>query len=199
MKKKIRITTKQLNALLFAYRVGGFALIVGLLLGYSVLIGKPTEFLLIFLPYFVTKGFYTAQYHATSLKTCFIYSLLVFSFILTIALPKELSISVSIILGCGTAYGSYKIGTIQKKLKDYAYIKPRYEEMTAPRPFSCATCTEEELIQRCKELHYSEAKTQLAIEFFIKKTKHSIIADNFCIEPSSVTMSKWRMKKDLEK
>ena len=53
--------------------------------------------------------------------------------------------------------------------------------------------------QRCKELHYPEAKTQLAIEFFIKKTKHSIIADNFCIEPSSVTMSKWRMKKDLEK
>ena len=197
--KKIRITAKQYKRISYLYRVSGFLTIVGLLLGYSVLIGKPTEFLLVFLPYFITKGFYTAQYHATSLKTCFIYSLLVFSFILTIALPKELSISVSIILGCGIAYGSHKIGTIQKKLKDYAYIKPRYEQMAAPRPFSCATCTEEELIQRCKELHYPEAKTQLAIEFFIKKTKHSIIADNFCIEPSSVTMSKWRMKKDLEK
>ena len=139
-----------------------------MLLGYSVLIGKPTEFLLIFLPYFVTKGFYSTQYHATSLKTCFVYSLLVFLFILTIALPKELSISVSIILGCGIAYGSYKIGTIQKKLKDYAYMKPRYEEMTSPRPFSCVSCTEAELIARCKELHYSEDKTELAVEFFIR-------------------------------
>lgn len=197
--KKIRITAKQYKRISYLYRVGGFLTIVGLLLGYSVLIGKPTEFLLVFLPYFVTKGFYSTQYHATSLKTCFVYSVMVFAFVTTIAMPKEYSISVSIILGCGIAYGSYKIGTIQKKLKDYAYIKPRYEEMTAPRPFSCVSCTEAELIARCKELHYSEVKTGLAVEFFIKKTKHSIIADRFCIEPSSVAMSKWRMKKDLEK
>lgn len=197
--KKIRITAKQYKRISYLYRVGGFLTIVGLLLGYSVLIGKPTEFLLVFLPYFVTKGFYSTQYHATSLKTCFVYSLMIFAFVATIAMPKEYSINVSMILGCGIAYGSYKIGTVQKKLKDYEHIKPRYEEMITPKPFSCVSCTEADLIARCKELHYSEVKTELAVEFFIKKTKHSIIADRFCIEPNSVTMSKWRMKKDLEK
>ena len=188
MKKKIRITTKQFNALSFAYRVGGFALIVGLLLGYSFLIGKPIEFALIFLPYFVTKGFYSRQWHASSLKQCFVLSLVIFAFLTTIALPKEYSISVAFVLGLLAAYGSYKAGDIQAKLKDYAH------EITATTPFNTDTCTEAELIDRCRALRFSDTNTELAVEFFIRKTPHRVIADRLYIDEKSVTTRKKRMK-----
>lgn len=187
MKKKIRITTKQFNALSFAYRVGGFALIIGLLLGYSLLIGKPIEFALIFLPYFATKGFYSRQWHASSLKQCFVLSLVIFAFLTTIALPKEYSISVAFVLGLLAAYGSYKAGDIQARLDSVAVDKP----------FNTDTCTETELIDRCRALRFSDTNTELAIEFFIRKTPHRVLADRLSIDEKSVTTRKKRMKVKL--
>lgn len=49
MMKKIKITQRQYNALSKAYRFGGFAIIVGLLIGFSALIGKPIEFFMVFM------------------------------------------------------------------------------------------------------------------------------------------------------
>ena len=129
MKKKIKITRDKYEKISKLYRFGGFAIIVGLLISFSSLIGKPVEFLCIFLPYFITKNFYAKQYHAKSLKNCFAYSLLIFGFATLTTLPKEISISFSILLGVLIAFISYKIGDIQFKLKDYEYISDRYEKL----------------------------------------------------------------------
>lgn len=204
MKRKIKITQRQYNALSKAYRFGGFAIIVGLLIGFSALIGKPIEFLLIFLPYFITKNFYARQFHSHSLKECFILSLIVFSLVLLTALPTAISIAFSIVLGLAIAFISYKVGIVQFKLKDYEYIEPRYNELvdfykksTSVKPFNLNTCTESELRKRCAELRFSQDNTELAVEFFIKKTKHSIIADKLCIDEKSVTRRKMRLKEKL--
>ena len=197
--RRIRVTRRQYRIISYLYRMGGFIAILGLLLGYSILIGKPIEFALIFLPYFITKGFYEKQYHAESLRGCVILSIMIFAFAVTVAMPVEYSISISAMIGLGLAYVSSKAGVIKSKLKEYETIAPAYYAMINKPKFSCASCTEEELIAKCRELRYSEEKTALAIEFFIKKTKQNIIAERYCIEPSSVAMRKWRMKKDLEK
>lgn len=191
--KKIRITSKQYRALSFGYRIGGFFTILGLLCGYAVLIGKPFEFALIFLPYFITKGFYSRQWHANSLKQCFMLSLGIFAFLTTIALPKDMSVLVALILGLLAAYVSYRAGVIQFKLRDYEYIEPRYTAMTE-KPFNTDTCTESELIARCRQIRLSDENTALAVEFFIRKTKHSIIADRLSIDEKSVTTRKKRLK-----
>lgn len=195
--KKIRITTKQYKAISFAYRIGGFFTILGLLLGYSILIGKPIEFILIFIPYFATKGFYARQWHASSLKQCLLLSLGIFAFITTIALPKSYSISVAVVFGLLAAYISYHAGVVQFKLRDYAYIEPRYNVLIAPRPFDTETATESELIDRCRALHFSDENTELAVEFFIRKTPHKVIADRLFIDEKSVTTRKKRMKAKL--
>lgn len=204
MKRKIKITQRQYNALSKAYRFGGFAIIVGLLIGFSALIGKPIEFLFVFLPYFITKNFYARQYHSRSLKECFTISLVVFSLIMLTTLPKVMSIIFSVLLGLAIAFISYKIGIMQFKLKDYEYIEPRYNELVAfyenatkSKPFDVNTCTENELRKRCEELHFSYDNTELAVEFFIKKTKHSIIADKLCIDEKSVTRRKMRLREKL--
>ena len=201
----IQVTRRQYDIISRIYRLGGFALILGLLMGFAWLIGKPIEFLLIFLPYFLTKGIYTKQYHSRSLKECFSLSLIVFALALMACVPSGASIMFSVVLGLAIAFVSYKVGVIQFKLKDYEYIEPRYNFLvdfyrkeTEEKPFDVNTCTEEELRKRCKELRFSQDNTELAVEFFIRKTKQSVIADRLCIDEKSVTTRKKRLKAKLQ-
>lgn len=201
----IKVTRKQYAIISRIYRFGGFALILGLLMGFAWLISKPIEFLLIFLPYFFTKGLYARQYHSRSLRECFILSLGIFSLAVIACVPCETSISFSVLLGLVIAFISYKAGVVQFKLKDYEYIEPRYNELVAfyenatkSKPFDVNACTEEELRKRCAELHFSYDNTELAVEFFIKKTKQSVIADKLCIDEKSVTTRKKRLKAKLQ-
>ena len=201
---KIRVTSKQYRIISYFYRFGGFTIIIGLLLGYSFLIGKPIEFLCVFLPYFITKNFYSKQYHSNSLKHCFIISLITFGIAITFAVPKEMSVMFSFFLGFIIAFISYKIGIIQFKLKDYAYIEPRYNQLVdfyneniLHKSFNVNNCTKDELLDRCSKLHLSKENTELAVAFFINKTKQSIIADKLCIDEKSVTMKKMRLKQKL--
>lgn len=195
--KKIRVTTKQYKTLSLAYRITGFFIILGLLFGYSILIGKPIEFILIFIPYFVTKGFYARQWHASSLKQCLLLSLGIFAFITTVTLPSEFSITFAAAIGLLAAYISYRAGVVQFKLRDYAYIEPRYNALIAPQPFDTETATESELIDRCRALHFSDENTELAVEFFIRKTPHKVLADRLFVEEKSITTRKRRMKAKL--
>ena len=119
MKRKIKVTAKQYATISKIYRFGGFAIITGLLASISVLVGKPFEFLFIFLPYFISKNFYEKQYHAKSLKQCFVMSLMIFAAAIIFVFPAEISMTSSVIIGSGIAYISYKAGTIQYKLRDY--------------------------------------------------------------------------------
>ena len=204
MERKIKITRGQYAALSKVYRFGGFAIILGLLMGFAWLIGKPIEFVLIFLPYFFTKGLYARQFHARSLKECFVLSLIVFGFITVSCVSHETSLMFAVLIGLVIAFISGKIGDVQLKLKDYEYIEPRYNwllrfytEATEERPFDVENCTEEELKDRCKALHLSDENTELAIEFFVRKTKHKIIAERLCIDEKSVTTRKKRLKAKL--
>lgn len=85
------------------------------------------------------------------------------------------------------AYISYYIGNLQHQVEVKQSV------------FNTDDCTETELIKRCRELHFSEENTNLAIEFFIKKTKHSVLADRLYIEEKSITTRKKRMKALLNK
>ena len=166
MKKKIKVTAKQYAIISKIYRFGGFAIIMGLLASISVLVGKPFEFLFIFLPYFISKNFYEKQYHAKSLKQCFVISLMIFAAAIIFVFPAEISMTSSVIIGSGIAYISYKAGTIQDKLRDYDYIEPRYNQLvefyqkaTTQKQFDVNTCTENELRQRCERLRFGEENT----------------------------------------
>ena len=204
MKRKINVTRRQYETISRIYRFGGFALVMGLLIGFSFLIGKPIEFMLIFLPYFISKNFYTVQFHSKSLKQCFTLSLMVFALATMAVVPSNFSIMFSVLFGCAIAFVSYKVGIVQRKINDYDYIEPRYnqlvefyKEATTPKPFSTDTCSRDELIARCNELKFSKENTDLAVEFFINRTKQSIIADRLCIDEKSVVMRKMRLKRKL--
>jgi hypothetical protein len=203
---KIKITRQQFEKLKFAYRIFMFSLTLAILVAFSILIKKPIEFVFIFLPYFATKGLYSYQWHSDSLKECFILSIGLFALSLCITLPTSFSMVFSLFVGLMLAYLSCKAGIIKFKLKDYAFIEPRYNQLVdwyneanKPKEFNTATCTLEELLNRCKELRLSQENTTLAVEFFINKTKQSKIADILCIDETSVAIKKFRLKQKLNK
>lgn len=193
----IKVTQKQYNIILFCYRIGGFLFVLTTLLTYAYFVDKIVEFVLIFLPYFITKGFYSAQWHSTSFKSCLLLSISIFCFLITIVMPKQYSILCAVLLGLTTAYLSYVAGKIKIKLNDYDTLIKAQNAEIQPKQFNVDTCTEEKLINRCKELRLSQENTELAVEFFIKKTKQSILAEKLFVEEKSITTRKQRLKKKL--
>lgn len=190
MKRKIKVTRKQYERIVLIYRISGFITIVGLLIGFAYLMGKPIEFVIMFLSYFFTKGLYKRQYHANSLKQCLLFSIGIFSIAIIFILPQSISICFSLIFGLTISFISYKVGNL-------LHIAKEYENLSMPKPFNTETCTESELIERCKELRLSEENTKLAIEFFIRKTKQSILAERLCIDEHSIAERKRRLKHKL--
>lgn len=189
---KIRVTRKQYNRILLGYRISAFLVVLVVLIGYSLHLSRHIEFVLIFLPYFVSKGWYQKQYHSKSLKQCCLISIMVFAFAVTMVVPQNFSMCCSFAVGTSIAYGSSKIADINERLE-------KYDKLIEQKPFSVDNCTEKELLERCQELKLSEENTRLAVHFFVKKTKQSIIAEELCIDEHSVTVRKRRLKKQLNK
>lgn len=190
--KKIRVTSKQFAVISFSYRILGFLFIIGLLVIFAHLIGKPFEFVLIFLPYFVTKGLYSKQWHSNSMKQCMAISILTFALLTLVTIDDNYSILFSVIVGLSVAYCSYKVGVAKAKSDELDEIK------SAKTKFCLDGCSEEELRERCRELNFSESNTELSVDLFIRKIPHKVIADKLNIQEKSVTMQKTRLKKKLE-
>lgn len=96
---------------------------------------------------------------------------------------------------------NYAVGWIGNTKRDADFYEIHYKQLKQKleqqKTFNVDTCTEIELRTRCHELRLSETNEELAVAFFIKKTKHSIIADELCINEKSVTMRKRRMREQL--
>lgn len=158
----------------------------------AFLTGKYIETVVLFVSFVWLRYAFPKTYHSNSFWLCILISIIVFIVAILFMPNKHLSLLTCIIFGLIIDYIAYKV-------KDCCDLKLSIQEFTKPKPFSVDTCTEEELLARCKELHLSEDNTNLAIEFFIKKTKQSILADELNINEKSVQVRKQRLKEKLNK
>ena len=125
------------------------------------------------------------------------YCLLITNFIIWLCISQSRVLSVSLLSTLLEAFSVCWIGCIiQHKIIISKEVSVLRKEL-APKPFNTDTCSKEELLIRCKQLRLSTSTTDLAVAFFIDKTKHSIIAENLCIEEKSVIMKKMRLKQKL--
>lgn len=118
-------------------------------------------------------------------------------FALWCAIPRELTLSYWLL---STIFDSFMISWIASSLQEKITLTIEYKEKRLSdinKPFNVDTCSREELLIRCKELHFSKDNTDSAIAFFIDKTKQSVIADELCINEKSVAQHKFRLKKRL--
>lgn len=124
------------------------------------------------------------------------YFVMIVNFIIWVSISKATTLSINLLFIPFQAFAFCWLGSIIEEKLILAKL-PKEEPKVEPKPFNTDTCTKDELIARCNELKLSKDNTELAIAFFIDKTKHSIIADQLCIEEKSVIMKKLRLKQKL--
>ena len=161
----------------------------------SFLLNKWVEGIFFFICHWLIRYQFPKQYHHVVPSMCRLITSIVFFFGVSFIFPFGLSLLSAIPI-------TYFISWVGFTKKQADYYETKYlrlkEELESKETFCVDDCNEEQLRKRCKKLNFNEYRTNLAVEFFIKKTKQSKIADMFCIDEKSVQQNKRRMKKILK-
>ena len=182
-------------------KIVGEAVLISPLFIISIFFDLWSECLLIIVLLFFYKSMYPLQYHADKNIVCVALSYCTVIIGLVIAFVFRKQYLLMTLLFNAVAFISARVGSMQRQAEKYELIAEPYAELVefynqaiAPRPFDTETATESELIDRCRALHFSDENTELAVEFFIRKTPHKVLADRLFIDEKSVTTRKKRMK-----
>lgn len=162
----------------------------------ALILEKYIEGAFFFICHWLIREQFPRQYHHIIPAMCRLLTSVIFFFGVSFMIPLAWSL-VSAVPIC---YFISWVGFTKKQADVYElkYTKLK-EQLEKKKEFNLATCTEQELIERCQELRMSEENTKLCVEFFIKKTKQKVIADELNIEEKSVQMRKLRLKNKLNR
>lgn len=177
----LSLTQRKIKNAILAIVITAIAILIA-----SLLTGKYIEGILFFFIHWFIREQFPKQYHYVVPSMCRTVSAIVFFFGTCFILPFNMSILSAVPICYFIGWVGYKA-----KLGDL-YL------MNIDKPFNINTCTEKELRKRCEQLRISTENTELAVEFFIKQTKQSIIAERLCIDEKSVTTRKKRLKQKLQ-
>lgn len=191
---KIKVTRRQYKIIINLYRIIMFIIALALLIIYSILIDKLAEFCIMFISYFITKDMYTTQYHSNSMKMCLLMSLFVFAVSLTLCVDSDISLICSALFGLIISFVSSHVGKIKQDLKDYERLRKEEIERNS---FNTATCSEEQLLARCKELGLNNEQIDFCVKAFSDKLAIKDLAEYYCLEIQSVKNKKQIYKNKL--
>ena len=162
----------------------------------SFLFNKWIEGVVFFVCHWFIREQYPKQYHHIMPSMCRLISSIVFFFGISFVFPLALSLFSVIPI-------NYFIGWIGFTKKEADYYEYKYyklkSQLNEKKEFSTDTCTESELIERCKELNFKPQQIDLCVELFIMQTKQSELADKYSIQEKSLQQQKRRLKQKLNK
>lgn len=158
--------------------------------------GKWLEAIIFLVAHTLIRPQFKRQFHHIIPAICRQITGIVFFFGISFVIPIEYSFLSAVPI-------NYLVGWVGETRATKDYYERKYlelaKQLNKPQEFNVLSCTEDELVARCKELGFSEENIELAIHFFIKKTKQSKIADMLFVDEKSVQQHKRRMKQKLNK
>lgn len=154
---------------------------------FATVTGKYIETIAMFVSFVYLRNSFGKTWHSKSFWVCIFASCAIFAVSIVFVPNRGVSVFACVVFAFVIDYVAYKY-------RDYCDVLVELN-----KPFDVETCTTEELLTRCREIGLSEENTKLAVEFFIKKTKQSVIADDLCINEKSVQIRKKRLKEKLNK
>lgn len=169
------------------FQISTYGIVFFVIAVMAVLTGKYIETIGLFTSFVALRYSFGKTWHSKSFWNCIFISCVIFIVSIGFVPSKGVSILACIIFGLCIDYLAYKY-------KDYVDVLAQLN-----KPFNVDFCTEAELLTRCREVGLSQENTELAVDFFIKKTKQSEIADKLFINEKSVQMKKSRLRKKLNK
>ncbi len=169
------------------FQVATYGIVFATIALMAVVTGKYIETIGLFVSFVSLRYAFEKTWHSKSFWRCIFISCVVFVVAIAFVPNKGVSLLSCVAFGLCIDYVAYKY-------KDYEDIR-----LELYKPFNVDTCTRAELLTRCRQVGLSEENTELAVEFFIKKTKQSEIADCLCINEKSVQIRKKRLRQKLNK
>lgn len=169
------------------FQVATYGIVFATISLMAIVTGKYIETIGLFVSFVSLRYAFEKTWHSKSFWRCIFISCVVFVVGISFVPNKGVSLLACIAFGLCIDYVAYKY-------KDYEDIR-----LELYKPFNVDTCTRAELLTRCREVGLSEENTELAVEFFVKKTKQSEIADRLCINEKSVQIRKKRLRQKLNK
>ena len=158
------------------------------------LLNKWVEGIIFFVCHWLIREQFKEQYHHIIPAVCRVITGAVFFFGICFVCP----ITVSLISAIPINYLIGWVGFTKKQADTYEVkYNALREQLEADSKFNIETCTTEELIERCRELKFTEENIDFAIEFFIKKTSRKVLAEKHYISEDAVKQKKRRMRKIL--
>ncbi len=151
----------------------------------ATLFGKYLEAACYLTAFFAIRYKFPHTFHCDRIVSCMLITNGMFAISITVCPNIQTHAFASILLGYAECWILYLLQTKKMHLQ------------TLHPPFSLNTCTEEQLLARCKQLRFNQENTWLSVELFIKHTKQSELADKLCIQEKSVTTRKQRLKAKL--
>lgn len=180
----------------FTEQLWQLLIVIAFLFMSAFIFDKYIESILFCISHHLIRCAFKKQFHSGKTAVCLTFTIGIAWIGISNTLPLELSIVSSIPICFIISF----LGFIaQDRLDLYIVNKELKQKLENKGEFNTDTCTKDELIARCKELGFSQETTNLAIEFFINKTKQSKLADNLCINEKSIQQNKRRLKKKLNK
>lgn len=169
------------------FQISTYGIVFATIALMALITGKYIETIGLFVSFFALRYAFEKTWHSNSFWMCILISCVVFATGIAFVPNKGVSLLACVAFGLLIDFLAYKY-------KDYEDIRCQLY-----KPFNVDFCSEQELIHRCHEIGLSEENTKLAIDFFIKKTKQSAIAEILCINEKSVQVRKKRLRKKLNK
>ena len=175
-------------ALPFHFLVMGSVFIV------ATIFNKYFEAICFLISFFSLRYKFPKTYHSDSILICMICTISMFSLSIILCPPIYMYILVSILFGYLDCFILWFI----KDRQDLIAYK------TCSENFNIDTATKEQIIERCKFLHYKKDKIDLAVKFFVDKMSNKQVLEWLCknnlnVEYDTVIQYRYRMLKDLRK
>lgn len=182
----------------FKYQFLNYAIIIFSILFCSYLFNKWIEGLAFCVAHCIIRYKMNFVYHSKN------YCIQITLFIIWCCIPTVAYVNTSLLSAIPIAFFICWIGNVVQEKNNIKFENNQlvienaeYVERLKPKPFNVETCSRDELLARCSEIGLSSSQTELAVEFFIYKTKQSILADKFCVDEHAITKHKYRLKKKL--
>lgn len=167
-------------------------LVLSIIALFAWLFDKEIEAVCFCLAHFVLRPKMEKQYHKDTTRGCLMLTAAIIFLGILFSIPIGSTLLVSVPLAFFVSWIGY---IVQDRID--LQIENKQLQKNAHKQFNPETATEEELIARCRRCGFSEDNTMLAVEFFIKKTPHKILADRYSWQIGTAAIKKQRMKKLL--
>ena len=169
-------------------------LVMGSVFIIATIFDKYIEAVCYLIAFFSLRYTFPKTYHSDSIVICMSITIAMFSLSIAFCPPIYSYILISILLALTECFMLWFI----KDRQDLKEFKNTYTS------FKLETATEEQIINRCKLLHYKKDKIDLAVRFFADKWSNKQVFDWLCenklyVEYDTVIKYRYRMSKQLKK